>query len=91
MDKRMKRKQFHLTVAEERILYEYAKKHHMSEAEVVRIAIQEYDQRHQGKHNALVEMGLQSLVNPDDNKNCKEDLSERHDQYLLEINAHEKQ
>ncbi len=78
-DGNMKRKQFHLTVAEEKILYETAKKHNISEAEVVRLAIREYAAKNADHHNSLVEMAELAKLHK---KDMLTDLSINHDAYL---------
>lgn len=83
----MKRKQFHLTVAEEKILYEIAKKNNVSEAEVVRMAIQEYGKNNLIRENSLVKMAKAVQC---EGRNDPDDQSENHDQYLAENDDHEK-
>ncbi|HEY0826523.1 MAG TPA: hypothetical protein VGE40_00360 [Bacilli bacterium] len=77
----MKRKQFHLTIAEEKILYEAAKRNNVSEAEIVRLAIQEYGKKNLAQENSLVRMGKSAKLEKHD---LPKDLSEMHDHYLLE-------
>lgn len=78
MDGNMKRKQFHLTIAEEKIIYEAARKNNISEAEVVRIAIREYAAK-ADHHNSLVEMAKAAKLHK---KDILTDLSTNHDTYL---------
>lgn len=86
MKEYMKRKQFHLTVAEEQILYELAKKYNVSEAEIVRTAIREYGKNHELKENSLLKMAREAQKEKHD---LPDDLSERHDDYLTENENHE--
>lgn len=83
----MKRKQFHLSVREEKILYEISKKKGISEAEVVRMALHELEKKElEPKKNPLmelVELGEKYAADlPDD---VPTDLSVNHDKYLMEI------
>ena len=88
MSDTMKRKHFHLTVQEEKILYEFARKHHISEAEVVRMAIREFARNHDDRPNALLRMA-DAARSEQGHSNAPEDLSEEHDRYLRE--AYEEQ
>jgi Arc/MetJ-type ribon-helix-helix transcriptional regulator len=85
-DNNMKRKQFHLSVAEEQILYQIAKRNHISEAEVVRMAIRELAKSNLANSNTLLEMAEAARV---EENQLSPDLSENHDQYLLEAYADE--
>lgn len=87
MNQSMKRKQFHITQDDERILKALAKDKGMSEAEIVREAIREYETNHVKQENPLLAMARKA-------KELKVDLpsdaSVNHDQYLLEIYESEK-
>lgn len=80
MSENMKRKQFHLTVAEEKILYDAARKHNVSEAEIVRMAIQEFGAKHKNNGNSLLRMAREAsqLIQ----NQAPKDLSEKHDDYI---------
>jgi nitrogenase subunit NifH len=79
MDKNMKRKQFHLSIAEEKIIYEVAKKKNISEAEVVRMAIREYGEKNVNQENSLIQMAKAAQLNE---MKTHTDLSLHHDKYL---------
>lgn len=84
--RRMKRKQFHLSIAEEEILYEISKKNNISEAEVVRMAIRELAKTKLNRPNSLLSM---AQFAGQTKEHQASDLSENHDHYLLEINENE--
>ena len=83
----MKRKQFHITQDDERILKKMAKDKGMSEAAVVRDAIREYEVNHSKQDNPLLLMAQEAKVHGID---LPIDASVNHDQYLLEILENEK-
>lgn len=78
----MKRKQFHLSALEEKILAEISKTHSISEAEAVRMAIRELGEKRLNKSNSLVEM---SEIAQKENMDAPRELSLDHDRYLTEI------
>lgn len=82
----MKRKQFHLSSAEENILKKIAKETGQSEAEIVREAIKEYGKSHLKPTNPLVDMAIRAQQED----GAERDLSSEHDKYLVEIMEHEK-
>ncbi|HEU5138762.1 MAG TPA: hypothetical protein VFT51_02220 [Bacillales bacterium] len=83
----MKRKQFHLTSVEERILRDLAKKNGLKEAELVREAIREYGEKHMKTENSLLQMAQWAKTEKSDSPG---DLSVDHDRYLTEIDRNEK-
>lgn len=87
MKEYMKRKQFHITQDDERILKEIAKKQGISEAEVVREAIREYEANHLKRKNPLLLMAKEAKKVKVD---WPTDASVNHDKYLLEILESEK-
>ncbi len=85
MSENMKRKQFHLSVAEEKLLYRLSEQERVSEAEIVRIAIRELANNRIKEMNSLEEMALKvrsSEAGKEDEKTP--DLSANHDQFLQE-------
>jgi len=78
----MKRKQFHLSIAEERMLYEIARKRNISEAEVVRTAIRELAKTELNPNNSLLEMARAARSEQDRLGEAPADLSENHDNDL---------
>jgi hypothetical protein len=82
MNENMKRKNFHLTVAEEKIIYDASLKHHVSEAEIVRMAIQEFGAKQKITGNSLLQMANEASKQPQNN--APKNLSEDHDFYLTE-------
>lgn len=78
----MKRKQFHMTIADEKVLKELAKSKGLSEAEIVREALREYAANDSKKTNPLLEMAKEAERGTIDSKG---DLSVNHDHYLREI------
>ncbi|WP_164669911.1 hypothetical protein [Virgibacillus doumboii] len=87
MDNPMKRKQYHLTNEDDKIVKDLAASKGWSEAEVVREAIREYALKERQKSNPLLAMA----------DNAEEysvysagDLSANHDDYLMEIYENEK-
>ena len=90
MSENMKRKQFHLSVAEEKMLYRLAEQDSVSEAEIVRTAIRELADKRFKQDNSLVEMAHTARASETKNgSKAVSDLSENHDQYLQE--AYEEQ
>lgn len=83
----MKRKQFHITQDDERILKALAKDKGMSEAEIVREAIREYETNHVKQENPLLAMAKEAKKVTID---LPSDLSVNHDRYLLETYENEK-
>ncbi|WP_047985649.1 ribbon-helix-helix protein, CopG family [Ornithinibacillus californiensis] len=86
MKESMKRKQFHITVEDEKILKDLAKSTGMSEAEIVREAVREYAEKKKEKRNPLMEMVQEAERNIADTPG---DLSVNHDYYLQEIHENE--
>lgn len=84
MSENMKRKQFHLSLAEEKMLYEIASKHNISEAEVVRTAIRELAKSELDRNNSLLEMARTARVERGNHGRAPANLSENHDEYLAE-------
>lgn len=83
MSDHMKRRQFHLSVKEEKIVYEIAKKNHISEAEVVRMAIRELAKNNSDRMNSLLKMA-EIARQESEGHDVPNDLSEQHDRYMLE-------
>jgi Arc/MetJ-type ribon-helix-helix transcriptional regulator len=83
----MKRKQFHLSALEEKILEQISKTHRISEAEAVRMAIRELGEKRLTKSNSLIEM---SEIAQKENMDAPQDLSTNHDRYLAEIYNNER-
>lgn len=83
----MKRKQFHITQDDERILKKLSKDKGMSEAEVVREAIRDYETKHLEQENPLLLMAEEAKKMTVD---LPADASVNHDKYLLEILESEK-
>ncbi|MBW8349859.1 hypothetical protein K0H71_10415 [Bacillus sp. IITD106] len=88
MEQPMKRKQFHITLEDEKVLKDLSQSKGMSEAEIVREAIREYAKKNTHKNNPLLEMAIEAERNMIDSPG---DLSLRHDHYLWEIHENEKQ
>ncbi|WP_026702090.1 ribbon-helix-helix protein, CopG family [Salibacterium aidingense] len=83
----MKRKQFHLSPLEERLLQQMAEDTDRSEAEVVREAIRQYGYKKKKSPNVLVQMAKQAAQEASP---AEHDLAEAHDKYLMEIIENEK-
>lgn len=82
----MKRKQFHLSSAEENVLRKIANKTGQSEAEIVREAIKEYGKSHLKPTNPLIDMAIRAQ----EEDGAERDLSSEHNKYLVEIMDHGK-
>ena len=82
MGNTMKRKQFHMTSEDVKMLRELAESSGLSEAEVVREAVREYAAKKAKKVNPLLIMAKEAEKYQSD---TSEDLSENHDLHLLEI------
>ena len=87
MDNSMKRKQFHLTHEDDRLLKELASDKGCSEAEIVRDAIREYALREKPVRNPLLEMAEEAERYSIDSAG---DTSVKHDGYLVEMYENEK-
>lgn len=83
----MKRRQFHLSPVEEDILRKLSKTKGVSEAEIVRMAIRNFDKEERKAGNALYRMGINAQM---EQGKIPEDLSENHDQYLNGIFEYER-
>ncbi|SFQ11293.1 CopG family transcriptional regulator [Salibacterium halotolerans] len=83
----MKRKQFHLSDVEEKMLEQMAEDTGQSEAEVVREAIRQYDHKNKKSSNILVDMAKKAEKEGFPGEN---NLSEEHDRYIMEIVENEK-
>ncbi|WP_066196107.1 MULTISPECIES: ribbon-helix-helix domain-containing protein [Gracilibacillus] len=83
----MKRKQFHMTNEDEKLLKELAQTKGLSEAEIVRESVREYAVNNLQKKNPLLEMAEEAERYT---VNSKGDLSVNHDFYLQEIDENEK-
>ena len=88
MEQPMKRKQFHMTKEDEKVLKDLAQSKGLSEAEIVREAVREYAAKNLQKENPLLEMAKEAERNETDSPG---DLSMNHDHYLREIHENEKQ
>jgi len=86
MKKRMKRKQFHMTVEDEEALKRLSESKGLSEAEIVREAFRDYAAKHLKKENPLLKMAEYAKHDAIDSPH---DLSARHDYYLQEIHEDE--
>ncbi|MBP1969344.1 hypothetical protein J2Z83_001448 [Virgibacillus natechei] len=82
----MKRKQFHMSKEDDKLLKDLAQSKGMSEAEVVREAVQEYAAKNSQQLNPLLEMAKEAEQHTVDSAN---DLSVNHDRYLREIHENE--
>ncbi|GGK09166.1 hypothetical protein GCM10007063_34530 [Lentibacillus kapialis] len=87
MENSMKRKQYHMTNEDDKIVKDLAACKGWSEAEVVREAIRDYALREQQKRNPLLAMADNAEKYSVDSAG---DLSINHDDYLMEINENEK-
>ncbi|GIN56806.1 ribbon-helix-helix protein, CopG family [Lederbergia ruris] len=88
MESHMRRKQFHLTKEDEKLLKDLANKKDVSEAEIVREAVREYAAKNLQKSNPLLTMANEAervMIDSDG------DLSVNHDFYLREIIENEGQ
>lgn len=88
MDHPMKRKQFHMSQVDEKVLKDLAQSKNLSEAEIVREAVREYAAKSLQKENPLLEMAKEAERNAMDSPG---DLSVNHDRYLQELHKNEKQ
>lgn len=88
MERPMKRKQFHMTIEDEKTLKDLAKSYGLSEAEIVRESLREYAEKRLKKKNPLLEMAEAAERNAVDSVG---DLSMNHDEYLWEIHENEKE
>jgi geranylgeranyl pyrophosphate synthase len=83
----LKRKQFHLSPTEEKVLQRLSKETGKSEAEIVREAINEYGKKGGKYINPLIEMAKAAQNQLEESV---KDLSVEHDKYLSEILENEK-
>lgn len=83
----MKRKQFHMTIEDEKVLKDLAQSKGLSEAEIVREAVREYAAKNLKKRNPLLEMAEEAERHVVDSAR---DLSVNHDHYLWEMHEDEK-
>lgn len=86
MKKNMRRRQFHLSIAEEQTIYELSRQKNISEAEVVRMAIQKLgEMRVENMDNPLVEMANAAKLNDEQHGSMPDDASEHFKEYYMEI------
>jgi hypothetical protein len=88
MENQMKRKQFHITNEDEKILKDLASDKGWSEAEIVREAIRAYALKESQKNNPLLVMADNAEKYTIDSAG---DLSVNHDDYLMEIHEDAKE
>ena len=87
MENSMKRKQYHMTNEDDKIVKDLAASKGWSEAKVVREAIREYALKERQKSNPLLVMADNAEKYSVDSAG---DLSVNHDKYLKEIYENEK-
>lgn len=87
MENPMKRRQYHITNEDDKIIKDLAASKGWSEAEVVRESIREYALKVQQKSNPLLAMADNAEKYSVDSAG---DLSVNHDDYLMEIYENEK-
>lgn len=87
MENPMKRRQYHITNEDDKIIKDLAASKGWSEAEVVRESIREYALKGQQKSNPLLAMADNAEKYSVDSAG---DLSVNHDDYLMEIYENEK-
>lgn len=88
MKHQMKRKQFHMTKEDEKVLKDLAQSKGLSEAEIVREAFREYAAKNLQRKNPLLEMAKEAERKTVDSVG---DLSVNHDYYLWKIHENEQQ